>query len=417
MAEIEQKVYDGWNSVLEAVNFLALFNDFDYTWSDNSDSALEVCYENDIISNIVDLIPDEGCREGFSIEGIESDLEQELLSELDRLQFMRKANDAWKKARIYGFGCLLILSEQNIEKYSQDLDPKRPIIKLESFATEVVPGPIDRDLRSTNFGLPRSYDISGTSSYISFTGIHNSRMLRYEGLPTTKTMFERRGYRGASVINRVRDSVGRYQLSVQAIPGLIHQFQTKILKLGRLVDAMDEKSTEAITSRLKLLQESMAKQNMLFLGQDDEFQNITASLNNLDNVINVVKDQLSASSHIPVNILFGTQEKGLNNDETGPLKKYYQHVHKEQVRVFTPPLRQLIDVLMIQRIGKTVPYRIGHKPLYKESPEVLAKIRKLDSETAEKLIDLEVVTPEEVRKSYFTKGVIPTIEVDHENDR
>src|SRR6187402_2542935 len=73
------------------------------------DEELSVLYHgDDLAALIVDIVPDEMLREGFSVDVGDTEVNADLADEFDQLGIVEKLADAIRWGRLYGGGALLL---------------------------------------------------------------------------------------------------------------------------------------------------------------------------------------------------------------------------------------------------------------------------------------------------------------------
>ena len=401
-------VTDGWNSVLNSFSFKSMYENPTLDAYTYSDQALRNAYKDPTIKNIVNSIVDDGMKKTFHIDNLDSDIVSVVENKLTYINFNDRLKQSWTDSRIIGQSYILLITDEDTGAYSEPIGDSE-LINVQVFTEGVIPRSFTTDVKSNNFGLPASYDIS--NGYIQFHNIHYSRICRIDGGYLPEESFIQNRYRNESIIGKVYNSVSQLGIGRKSIAPLIDSFNTKILKLENLMDIQDKETEENLKNRLKLTQQSQAEQNIIFLGENDEYQNNTINLSNVDRTLDILNNAVSSDSKIPNAILFGDTISGLNATGNLELEIYYKLVKQEQVRVLEKCIRSVIDQIMKFEYGQIFDYDIVFPPI-KELTEVEEADYRLKVATAmEKMIDLGVLSPEEVRESLFANKFSQNIEL------
>ncbi len=415
MANLITRVADGWRNVINSVNFNEMFSNPSLTVTSYSDIQRTNAYQDALIRKIVDRLPKDGMKKGFRFENLDSEIVEFIEAKLKSLNFDKILLDQWIDSRIFGESYIFMFSNEESKEYVNPIGSEE-ILTISGFSSEVNPGMIDKDIilqdgkTNPNFGLPKSYTVSQT---LQLSGVHNSRVIRVDGERVPKEVFERNQYRNGSVIDKVYDKAAQYDLAHTAIAPLIYSFNTKILKMNNVpeLQAGPSDAEDNLKKKLQLVQESIAKNNLMILFEDDEYINNSISVSGVSDLVTQIKDQLVSVSGYPRTILLGESPKGMQSSGKSELTDYYDTVSQEQKRVAVPVIRKLVNQIMLSEYGMVHDYDIYFPPIDEMTELEDAEYRLKVAQQMQIMLDSGILSEEEVRESLFRNKFSANIEL------
>jgi phage-related protein (TIGR01555 family) len=163
----------------------------------------------------------------------------------------------------------------------------------------------------------------------------------------------------------------------------------------------------AIRARLSQLQYGRSVARAVAVDAEREsFEYVSRSFSGYDSGLYALMFMLSASSGIPVTLLFGRSPAGLNSTGESDIKFFYDSIKSEQELRLLKPLRRLLEVIMSAADGPTsgnVPetWSVTFKPLMQSSPLERADIRLKTAQADQIELELGVLTPQEIADSHY----------------
>jgi len=202
--------------------------------------------------------------------------------------------------------------------------------------------------------------------------------------------FIEQNYRGYRVDEVVGDSVARYISSISIATDVLATLNQSVIKMQDLHDVLrSEGGEEQLMKRLDVINYLKSNLSTLLLDKEDEYINVNKSLSGVDSVIAHCALDVCSVAKIPYSRLFGRGYTGLNNSGEGDLKTYYDTVVGDIREKITFLFNNLTDNRYINK-WEWLPLM---QPTQKEKAEALEK----DVSTLLKLLELDIITEDELR--------------------
>jgi phage-related protein (TIGR01555 family) len=371
-------------------------------------AELDQLYRSDgVTRRIMDIVPNEMVRQGWEIEG---DSNQKINSELKTLKANANLVTLLKWARLYG-GALCVmgiadgrpLEEPVDESNIRDIQWLHVFDRFQSFSRD---GTFEADLNSPNYGFPNVYTVNDTRTGALFY-VHHSRILRVDWslLPPRQQNFNN-GW-GDPLIQSIYDELRNYSTAF-ANAGLIMQdmvnYTLSIPNLAELIAS--QCADQQVMKRLDLLNLTKGATNTMILDSEEKYEKSTTNINGIPELLDRFMLALSAVSGVPVSLLFGRSAAGLNATGDNDVRNFYDMVKQEQESKLKPVLEKLIRYIMLAKDGpffgeEPDNWSVEFVPLWQNTEEQEALIRKIVAETDAIYLDRGVLDPAEVAVSRF----------------
>lgn len=401
--------------------------------ADYSQSLDELYAADGIAGVIVDRPAEDALSRGFTVEG---DQDRTILSEVDRLDAIQHFTDAVRWSRLNGGGAILILTDDG-SSLSQPLNPERiglirdlkayPITALSPTASRYT------DTTRANYGQPIYYDI--TPEYGDNFTVHESRLLKVSGAPLTYAAARGRSipWRGRSALEACRDDLWRYREALRLTREILRRKQQAVYKMKEMAKAIGQTLTNpdgsiafdgkrSVMDRLALADMVRGVMTTVAVDGEDDFTVLDTNLSGISDVLGGYKTALSASSRMPVPILFGEGLSGLGNSGEGEQGIYHGLLSGTQERTIRPALERFVSLLWAQRqlrVPQPERWRVVFNPLWspteKEAADaelVRANARKTEAEALVVLADGQLIS-QEAGMAYAAKRW-PELEIEAE---
>jgi hypothetical protein len=177
------------------------------------------------------------------------------------------------------------------------------------------------------------------------------------------------------------------------------------LKLSNLVELLSEGNTQAVYTRMEIINYSKSVLNMMVLGPEEDFIRDSANLTGIPLIMDRFQINLSAVSGIPVTLLFGRSPAGENSTGESDTRAYYDSIKSKQKNWLQAPLQTLINhintYLKVVAIEDTA---LKFNGVWEPTESEVVNMRKAQAEIDAVYITNGVVTPEEVAESRFANG-------------
>ena len=234
-----------------------------------------------------------------------------------------------------------------------------------------------------------------------------------EPLPLKQLVRSGINWTGRSALEGCLDDLSRYDQALQWTIRLLERKQQGIYQMEGLGDLFSQGLDDIVSKRINLVDLVRGNLNSVVVDKSDSYSIENLGLDGVQSVIQEYQTALSASSNIPVVILFGKSTTGLNATGAGDLESYYGMVSHIQQVIAKPCLEKITALLYIQRTY-TAPlpdkWHIVFNPLWAPSEIEVATTNKTNQEANATevnmlmtLMNSSIITPEEVRKIIVNK--------------
>lgn len=416
MAAVERAVRgDSWRNTLtntgtnygkNATSFTPALGDY------LADETLARLYELDgLAARIVDAVPKHAMRHAPTIVAGDAAQSAAVKAALDDLGAWARLQEAWTWARLLGGGGVFVGADDGRDP-SLPLDPQaitRVRFLVSADQRDLQPAEWHRNGMSSTYGTPSVYRLlqqGGAGSTMSH--VHASRVIRFDGVMTTKTRrMERQGW-GDSVLQRVHTELSATRGAFGGAGTLIHEASVVTVGVKGLMDLMASDPTDTLKTRFDVMQRMMGLGRWMIHDADGETVErlevgaLTGVVDVLDRFVNF----LAAVTGTPVTVLMGQAPAGLNATGDSDIRSWYDEVAAERERVLRPALETLIRWVLLSREGPTrgvepEGWRVDFAPLWQPTPAEKADLRAKQAATDSAYVTAGVLTPEEVAVNRF----------------
>lgn len=338
-----------------------------------------------ILQSVVDIIPEDMCREWFTLSG---DIKPEDMDALEKAQrkigLRRQINEGLRWGRLYGgaAGVLLIKGQDKWDK-PLDVDAVMPDSFMGLFILDrwsgIFPGAeLVTDFGDPDFGLPEFYDISTGEGTNIVARVHHSRVVRFTGrdLPYLEKLAEM--YWGESEIEPIYEDIALYDTIMHNMGNLTFRANQDVMEVQNLDQLFSTGSVEQQQRFWAVMQAQSVMQSNFgtrLINKGDSFYNHQYTFSGFDHVTEAAQLNLSAKTHIPMTKLFGRSPAGMNATGESDMKNYYDIVDGQRELKLRPVLERILPVLCMSTWGK-VPedIQITFPPLWTPNAKEIAEI-------------------------------------------
>lgn len=318
-------------------------------------AELETLYRtNWLAGKVVDIPASDMTRAWVTRKTALSDEQMKPFYALEkRLKVKARVRDAIAWGRLYGGAVIFV--------HVKSQDPKLPLdpatiqkgerISLHVFdryrATRGA-GAVVMDPISEMFGQPDTYRIAGTS-----LEVHHSRMIPFQGAELPWQQYVANGYWHDSVIQRLYDTLTRYDTVNQGTASMFFEAVVDVLKVDGLGDMLGtDDGTELVKKRFGLAAMMKSFNRMLLIDGNDDHSQKTNTFAGVKDVMQEFKTDIAGAADIPATRLFGKSPDGMNATGDSDTRNYYDRVNSDQEDQLRPPLELLDEILMRASIGQ-----------------------------------------------------------------
>jgi phage-related protein (TIGR01555 family) len=257
------------------------------------------------------------------------------------------------------------------------------------------------------YGEPEIYAITTSSITLGDGGsygaqVHESRVIRFDGVITKKRrMAENDGW-SESVLQRTYDTIRDFVASYQGTANMLQDFSQAVFKIKNLSNMLASDQDSLILKRLALMDQARSVARAVPLDADgEEFERKATPTTGLPELLDRMGTRLSTACGIPIAILLGESPGGMNATGDSDHRSFNNTIRSQQESVLRPAVSRLITLLATARnldIGddETGEISFSFRPLWQQSEQEIADTR------------LKVAQTDQI---YITQGVLDAAEV------
>lgn len=371
---------------------------------------------DDVAARIVDRLPEEMTREGFEVYCDDfPDINEEIQEIFEKYDLYKKLEYGLKFSRLYGGAGLIIGAVDGVQaSLPLDIDNIPSIdywTLLHSYQLIPFDSEIDGDVLSPNYGLPKYYKIqdqSGSSDTTKYNTvkIHNSRVIRFEGVYVPPRLKSIVNYWGDSILTKLYTPISNYQSCNDSCALVMQDMTQLIIKLKNLADMIASGDDALVTRRLSLLTSTASIINAVVVEEGEEVERKTTSLTGIPELLAKVNARLVAATDYPHTILLGESPSGLGATGQSEKMDWYAHVKNQQESILRPIIKKILNLMFASKSGPTkgvIPekYSIEFCSLWQPSDKDVADTRKVVAETDQIYSNIGVLDPDEIAQNRF----------------
>lgn len=373
-------------------------------------AELDELYRADgLTKRVIDIIPAEMLRQGFEVDG---DPEGAILGQFEELDINCKLNSLIQWSRLYG-GCIIVMGIADGRPLNEPVDVEniKSINWLQVFDRWQVQINFDficQDMNDENYGCPEWYQVSDYRTGAVFV-VHWSRVLRMDwGTLPPRDRYWNQGW-GDSVLVSIYNELKNYGAAFANTSAIMQDFVNGILRIPGLSNTMAQscdESDRALMKRLDFANLSKGVSNMMVLDGEEIYEKLSTNVAGISDLLDRFMLSVSSVTGIPITLLFGRAPAGLNATGDADIRNFYDMVKQLQEAKLKPCLEKLIFYMFKAEYGPTHGvepdnWSIQFTPLWQNTEEQEAVMRRTVAETDAIYIDRGVLDPTEVAISRF----------------
>lgn len=369
---------------------------------------LDELYRADgLTRRIIDIIAAEMMRQGFEIDG---DPEALIIGQLEQMNAYSKITQLIQWARLYG-GAIILMGIADGRPLNEPVNENsiQGVTWMQVFdrwQCQVMFEYMDTDFNSENYGYPLLYQINDYRTGANFI-VHHSRVLRMDWciLPPRERNWNN-GW-GDSVVVSIYDELKNYGAAFANASAIMGDFVNGVLKMPGLSESLASNcNDQLIYRRLDMANLSKGVTNMMVLDGEESYEKLSTNVGGLSELIDRFMLSLSSVTAIPATLLFGRSPAGLNSTGDADIRNFYDMIKQYQELKLKPILEKLIFYIFKSKSGPTQGvepknWAIQFAPLWQNTEEQEAIVRRTVAETDAIYIDRGVLDPNEVAISRF----------------
>lgn len=332
-----------------------------------SNDELAAMYMGWLGRRIVDLVPDEALKRGWTI--VCPSWTPDKLDVLNAyvnhvLELPKKLNEALKSSRIFGGSIIFGIMDSRFGAFSNpvpDYLPKNSLLGIQMYdAWQCYPCRLNfSNPLAKNYRNPESYTIGASGmqvhnfvrntegnlqeEFIQGTVVDWTRVQRFDGLSLPWYVRQRNLYWGQSILACAYEAVRNAKGVDASIASLLFRASVPVLKVEDLAGIIsDPEAKSAFLERVSLMNYGMSNNNMAIIDSSETLESFEPSaISNLDSILERYYILCSTATGIPVTKLIGESARGLNATGDGDLNNYYDMLEDYQSTVCKPALMQM----------------------------------------------------------------------------
>lgn len=236
------------------------------------------------------------------------------------------------------------------------------------------------------------------SWFVQSKEVHSSRLITIIGREVPDLLKPTYSFGGLSLSQMAKPYVDNWLQTRQSVNDIISAFSVFVLSTNLATSVQGD--GQQLFDRADLFNNIRDNRGLMIIDKDqEEFQNVSASLAGLEALQAQAQEHMASVSHIPTVKLLGIQPAGLNASSEDQMRVFYDYIHSYQEKIYRAPLHRLLGLVMLSLWGEVdedIDFRF--KPLFSMTEHEEAEIQKFRAEADAMRIDSGVVSPEEVRQ-------------------
>jgi phage-related protein (TIGR01555 family) len=383
-----------------------------------ADDYLDNLYHgDDMAARSCDTVPEEMLRRGFEIrsDDVDSETITAINDALKDLDVRAKFTEAGVWARVFG-GCIIFVGADDGQ-----VDLSLPLNEM-SIKTLDHLNVIDKryamphswyELGDPKFGLPEKYlitlNMSGSAqSSNSSIVVHESRLIRFDGLRASTSYRQANDGWGLSLLQRMNQILQDYGMSFQSLAHLLGDANQGVFKMKGLMDALAANEPSLIQARMQLLDMGRSDVRSVVLDEDGEdFTRQNFNWSGIKDPYTMMMLRLSSAARMPVTIMMSQSPSGMDATGESDIRWFYDQTESHRGSYLEPKLEDIIRLVTLAKDGPTggtelENYTLYFPSLWQPTQKEEAEIYELNSRGDKNYTETGVLLEEEVALSRFT---------------
>jgi len=409
---------DGWANVITGVGATlggggSMRSAYSYQGAERlGEGMLEELYHSDAYAaRICEAVPKHALRRGFTVKVGDTELETRVQRAITELHITPRLREAWTWARVFGGGAVLLGCDDGRDA-SEPIDPRalrRVLFATSVTSREVWPETWDLDPLSRRFGEPVIYRLTrvGGGGGMDTSRVHYSRLVRFEGLPTTRSRrITLKGW-GESYLQRAHDLLVEWNGAHAAVNDLVQQSSIGVFKMTDLMSLVASDPDGLLKRRMEAFDMGVSVAKSVLIDKDETYERTeVGALTGLPDLLDRYSLRLAGALEMPVSILLGREPAGLNATGEADTRAWYDAIDAERESILKPAVERIVRLVLLSQEGPTSArepegWSVEFPPLWQPTESEKATLRKTVADTDAVYLQNGVLTPEEVARSRF----------------
>jgi hypothetical protein len=402
---------DGWNNLLTSsgtVRDKKMHTKFNAKNFMDEFQLLDLYVDDGFARRIIDIVPDEMLRAGFTVD---NDPNEYVMARLEEIKGMKEIERLLKWDRLFGGALIVYGIDDGAKDLSTPLNKKsiKKLLFLKTYERQRINW-TSQDLYNDSFqpkyGEVQFYNVFPINGLPSFK-VHESRcsVLRGVDIPEHARLLNN-GW-GVSFLQHCYEQLRAVGNVYGGLESIIDDFVMGTLSIKNLADLIYSGKEALVKDRLNMMDLSRHVLNTVLLDADAEkYEKHASTVSGLSDIVDKFFLALSVVTGIPQRIFMGQQTGGLNNKGEGETTDWYNTIRVKQETVLKPVLEQMTEIIMLAREGSfhgqpPADWGIDFNDLEEMNEKQEAEIKKINSEADKNYVDCGVLDAAEVAVSRF----------------
>lgn len=376
--------------------------------------ALEELYEEDhIAGRIVDALPEAVFVNGVNVDIADQAVKEATLDKLDALRIEDCIERAMKWERLHGGAAIFVGVKDGTKRFDEPMGRVHEVMYLHVLDRwELYPDKFYEDPTSPKFGQPSHYRVSPSdSTTLGRTvgvSVHESRLIKFGGMQTTKRKLVENQYWGQSVLARAYNAIKQYGGALASVLAAMADASQGVYKIRNLMQIIEGGNEELLQTRFQVIDQLRSVINSVLLDADGEdYQRIATPLTELANLVDKFQVNVASAANMPMTEIFGISAAGLNATGENDTRSWYKQVAKAQRKSAKPAFERILRLVFRSTEGPTkgvepASWSVKFPPAWSPTALEQTQIRKTKVETAVLAKDLGVLNEHQIARGLFS---------------
>lgn len=234
--------------------------------------------------------------------------------------------------------------------------------------------------------------------YVQGIPVHTSRLLYFAENNLPSLLKPAYNFFGLSLAQKALDAVSHYTACRESAARLLQKYALTVFKTDMsqiLSGGMDD----TINRRVQYFVQNRDNDGCATIDKErEDLVVMTTSLAGVTDLVRQAQEYVAAMFNEPVTKMWGLSPAGFSTGDSD-LRNHYDNIESLQSKMFTTPMKRLLDVLQMNKFGvidNSLNFEFA--PLSEEDKEKKAANNKAKAETLIALTDANMLAPEEARQ-------------------
>lgn len=373
-------------------------------WLRHDEIFFEHLYASDgMAARIVDLLPEEALRKGWSYKKTEKAQSDAYIAKLNGFDAKGKIREAWKQARRTGGSAIVYFSKGTV-RMDEPMRENEEVVALHvlnRFELLADSTSIDMNPLSLTFRMPTLYRLNVSmmaATDLNLLVVHVSRLELFHGAILPRRLFVENGHWHDSTLTRPYNGIRNYQTSHDASAAILQDFNVGVFKMRNLAELVAAGKEDQIRERVELANYSKSVIRSLIIDESETYEEKSRTVTGMPDLLRAAGTNLVAQTDIPHTKLLGESPDGSNATGNSTTTAWYDYVDSQRKEYLTPKLLNIT-----RKLNPEAPKQIEieYESLWQTDDNEDADVRLKTAQTDAIYLDRGVVDPAEIAVSRF----------------